>query len=115
MRGPICGEGEAGFFGEVGLSAVAGGDGVLGIISFAFGIVRRWKGEALPSRLYSLDLNGSKLYIGETGMMTDSPNNFFTSILRERDMNNRGLPPQFDVLDGKCGGARLCSSKEIEM
>lgn len=48
-------------------------------------------------------------------MMTDSPNNFFTPILRERDMNNRGLPPQFDVLDGECGGARLCSSKEIEM
>lgn len=82
---------------------------------FAFGIVRRWKGEALPSQLYSLDLNRSKLYIGETGMMTDSPNNFFTPILRERDMNNRGLPPQFDVLDGECGGARLCSSKEIEM
>lgn len=48
-------------------------------------------------------------------MMTDSPNNFFTSILRERDMNNRGLPTQFDVLDGKRGRARLCSSKEIEM
>lgn len=63
MRGPVCGEGEAGFFGEVGLGAVAGGDGVLGIISFAFGIVRRWKREALPSRLYSLNLHPSRVYI----------------------------------------------------
>lgn len=55
------------------------------------------------------------VHSSEVEMMTNSPDNFFTSILRERDVNNRGLPPQFDVLDGKCGGARLCSSKEIEM
>lgn len=55
------------------------------------------------------------VHSSEVEWMTNSPNNFFTSILRERDMNNRGLPPQFDVLDGQCGGARLCSSKEIEM
>lgn len=63
MRGPICGEGEAGFFDEVGLGAVAGGDGVLDIPFFAFGIVRGWKGEVLPSRLYSLDLHPSRVYI----------------------------------------------------
>lgn len=45
MRGPICGEGKAGFFGEVGLGAVAGGDGVLGIIFFCF-----WDCEGMEER-----------------------------------------------------------------
>lgn len=116
MRGPVCGEGKAGFFGEVGLGAVAGGDGVLGRHYFCF-----WDCEEMEARSTSKSIvqprspSVESVYNSEGEMMTNSPNNFFTSILRERDMNNRGLPPQFDVLDGECGGARLCSSKEIEM
>lgn len=51
MRGPVCGEGKAGFFGEVGLGAVAGGDGVLAIISFCFWDCEGMEGRSIPKSI----------------------------------------------------------------
>lgn len=61
MRGPVCGEGKTGFFGEVGLGAVAGGDGVLGRHHFCF-----WDCEAMEGRSTSKSIVQSRSQSVET-------------------------------------------------
>lgn len=45
----------------------------------------------------------------------DLPNNFFTTCLGERDVDDGGLAPEFDIFDSESRLASLCAAKEVEM